>query len=265
MPKRFIDPDWKKLRVLPGYMQRAWFYVWDKADECGVYYHDQEYFKLDLRLETEVSIQQLSELPEFEILPGDRILIKNFLFVNYTKLKPDYNPHKPAFRAIERNGLCLNPSLNQAYLKLEEEDKEEDEGKKEGGKEETIPTIDPETLVPTMVKKFMEVNPAYPYDQLSDFSAIRLIAEKISKWLGQSGQSTDNQNRAMILKRWGELVGHIKTHSFFSELSLTQLNKQFQSVVQSLNGNGSNRNKNRQNGSHRTVITGDSESAGTFE
>src|SRR5688572_2679870 len=98
MAKRFIDPDWKKLRLLPGYMQRAWFYIWDKADEAGVYHYDREYFKLDLRLKEDVTLEDLATLPDCEILSGDRILIRNFLLVNYKELKPNYNPHKPAFR-----------------------------------------------------------------------------------------------------------------------------------------------------------------------
>jgi hypothetical protein len=103
MAKRFIEPDWKKLRLLPEYLQRAWFYIWDKADNCGVYLFDVEYMKLDLRLSSEISLSDLGGLPECEILSGDRVLIKNFLVVNYKQLKPGYNPHKPAFRDLEKN------------------------------------------------------------------------------------------------------------------------------------------------------------------
>lgn len=139
MPKRFIEPDWKELRKLKEVLQRAWFYIWDKADEAGVYKYDPDYMKLDLSLDEPLPLIDLKKLPECEILPGERILIKNFLVVNYKELKPDYNPHKPAFRAIEKNLLKLNSSLNQAYFKLEEEEEYEEEDKDESfGKSENL-------------------------------------------------------------------------------------------------------------------------------
>lgn len=132
MAKRFISPDWKKLRPLPGYLQRAWFYIWDKCDACGVYHFDEDYIKLDLKLKEEVTVRDLSKLPECKILPGDRILIENFLSVNYGHLRPDYNPHKAAYRDLEKNGLILNSSLNQASMKHEEEGEDKEEDKDEG-------------------------------------------------------------------------------------------------------------------------------------
>ncbi len=131
MAKRFIEPNWKVLRLLSVELQRAWFYIWDKADNAGVYHFDNDYLKLDLSLKIDLNLQDLATLPECEILPGERILIKNFLVVNYTQLKHNYNPHKPAFRDLQKNGLSLNSSLNQACLKLEDEDIKEDEDEDE--------------------------------------------------------------------------------------------------------------------------------------
>lgn len=135
MAKRFIQPDWKQLRKLNEKLQRAWFYLWDQCDDIGVYHYDPDYLKLDLKITNGISLSDLSKLPECEILPGERILIKNFITVNYTNLKHNYNPHKPAFRDLDKNNLKLNLSLNQASLKLEEEeeDKDKDEGEEEGG------------------------------------------------------------------------------------------------------------------------------------
>ena len=127
MAKRFIEPEWKELRKLPEHLQRAWFYIWDKADNIGVYHYDKDYLKLDLGLQYAISLEDLAALPKCEILPGERILIKNFLVVNYKELKPNYNPHKPAFRDLEKNKLKLNSSLDEAWFKLEEEDKDKDE------------------------------------------------------------------------------------------------------------------------------------------
>lgn len=262
MAKRFIDPDWKKLRLLPGYLQRAWFYMWDKADEAGVYHYDPEYFKLDLRLTEDVTIEDLGKLPEAEILPGDRILFKNFLLVNYTKLKPDYNPHKPAFRAIERNHLNLNSSLNQASLKLEEEGEDEEEDKEERGTGKTIP-INPDAVVPNMAKAFQDANPEYPDDRDTDYPPLRELAKKILKDLGSGKDFADIKNRTDILHRWGELVAYIQTDSHLSKYSLTQINKHYQSVVQSFNNAGKH-GKAKQNGTGRAVVTEGITTSGKF-
>lgn len=259
MAKRFIQPDWKKLRLLPGYLQRAWFYIWDKADDAGVYHYDEEYFKLDLKLEQDVPLAALGELPECQILPGYRILIKNFLAVNYVKLKLDYNPHKPAFRAIEKNGLTLNSSLNQASLKLEEEGEDEEEDKVEGSMKETN-HFEPKGIVADMAKNFQDVNPKYPPDKNLDFPALGEIAIWISMEQKLSGGIVLPKNKTPILKRWGELVKHIKADPHLCKYSLTQINKHFQSVVQSFN-NGSNGNY-KQNHQRGPVITGTAEGAG---
>jgi hypothetical protein len=263
MAKRFIDPDWKKLRVLPGYMQRAWFYIWDKADECGVYHYDVEYFKLDLRLTEAVTIDDLGKLPDCEILPGDRILLKNFLQVNYTKLKPGYNPHKPAFRALERNQLRLNSSLNQASLSLEEEGEDEEEDKEEGLSKGTK-EFQPAGVVAEMAEVFQAENSKYPRDKDKDFPALLEIAEAISEEQRLIGSDMGDQGKKpVILRRWGELVKFMKTDPFLCKYSLTQINKHFQSVVQSFN-NANNFTKSGKSTSHQPVITGAAEGAGTF-
>lgn len=136
MAKRFISPDWKALRKLPDSLQRAWFYMWDKCDEAGVYEYDSEYMKLDLSLKQALSVSDLIRCPEVVLLPGGQLYIKNFIEVNYGTLKEGYNPHKPAFRSILKYNLS---SLNQASMKLEEEDEDKDEEGKGGVGEKPFP------------------------------------------------------------------------------------------------------------------------------
>ncbi len=128
--KKFISPNWKVLRKLSSSLTQAWFYVWDQADACGVYVYDEDYLAVDLG--EKISFEQLLQLPNVQDLGGGRILLLDYIEVNYVNLKPDYNPHKPAFRSLEKNNLKLNSSLNQALFKLEDEDEKEDEGKDEG-------------------------------------------------------------------------------------------------------------------------------------
>lgn len=168
MAKRMINPDWKKLRSLPGYLQRAWFYIWDKSDAAGVYHFDEDYLKLDLKLKETVTLQDLARLPECKILPGERILIENFLSVNYGHLRPDYNPHKPAYRDLEKNGLSLNSSLTQALAKEEEEGEDKDEEKDEDKDEEVFRGDDKKLLVSKMCSAWYKKFPAYTADKTRD-------------------------------------------------------------------------------------------------
>lgn len=239
MPKRFIQPDWKLLRKLPYDLQRAWFYIWDKADECGVYTYDPDYMKLDLSLNEAIPLHEFSRLPECEILPGERILIKNFLLVNYKNLKPDYNPHKPAFRDLSKNKLILNSSLNQASMKLEEEDidkdKEEDKEKGGTGENKTSPKeIDVERVFiqqggsKEMATAFFNRHSATGWkirgSPIFDWS--HLVGNFIINWnenkkngsksnSGSNGASANDRQRAAnenLLKKLREATGRIATN-----------------------------------------------------
>jgi hypothetical protein len=133
MSKRFVDTNrWKSFRGLSSKLVRLYDYCWDKSDACGVYEIDFEYLKIDTG--ENYKDEDFLKLPKdlvAKISPGKILFIK-FIEVNYGELKDGYNPHKPAFRALEKNKLEINSSLNQALFKLEEEDKEE--GEEEKGK-----------------------------------------------------------------------------------------------------------------------------------
>jgi len=101
----------------------------------------------------------------------------------------------------------------------------------EGGTGETIPA----GIVPDMLHEFMLTNPDYPSEQLTDFPALRLIAGKILKWQKQKGDITDPANAETIKLRWGELIPFIRADSHFGGYSILQINKYFQSIVQSFN------------------------------
>jgi len=116
MARKVHNPNWQALRKLDASLKLALFYIWDKSDDAGVYTFDPEYMTIDTGLN--LSFTELTKIPGLERLDNDRLLITDFIRVNFGHLKPDYNPHKPAFRAIEKNQLELNPSLTQACAKL---------------------------------------------------------------------------------------------------------------------------------------------------
>lgn len=119
---------WRKLDLR---QRNTWIYIWFNCDAAGVYELDEDQFEFDNGYELDLSFLS-QQLGNYLQLFGEKILIKSYLSVNYGKeMKPDYNPHKPAFRAISLHDLKINPSLNQACFKLvdvdEDEREEEDE------------------------------------------------------------------------------------------------------------------------------------------
>jgi hypothetical protein len=191
--KKFISPNWKVLRKLSSSLTQAWFYVWDQADACGVYVYDEDYLAVDLG--EKISFEQLLQLPNVQDLGGGRILLLDYIEVNYVNLKPDYNPHKPAFRSLEKNNLKLNSSLNQALFKLEDEDEKEDEGKDEGEKEKA-PAKKP-------IAEWMELFP------FKSQEAIKAMEDYIShrKQLRVKPYTAIGLKQAMAeWDRWGEAV-----------------------------------------------------------
>lgn len=140
MTKRFIDIStlpkaWRKLK--PS-LKLTWYYLWNNCDASGVWEIDEDLFEFENGFE--LDIEKLQEfLPNEIVISNNLVLINNFIVVNYNALKEDYNPHKPAFRAILKNNLKLKPSLNQACFKLVDEDEDEEEDKDEKEKEKKIP------------------------------------------------------------------------------------------------------------------------------
>ncbi len=122
MRKRFIDIStlpkaWRKLN--PS-LKLAWFYLWNHCDPAGVWEIDSDLFEFENGFELNVQLlkYELGDLIEFN---DEIILLTNFISVNQcdlSKLRENYNPHKPVFRSINKYKLKLNPSLNQVSLKL---------------------------------------------------------------------------------------------------------------------------------------------------
>lgn len=121
-------------------------------------------------------------------------------------------------------------------------------GFKEGGMGETLP----QGIVPEMLQAFKVSNPGYPTDQTVDFPALLCIGNKIVAWQKLPGDVTGAKNVEVIKSRWGELVPFIRAHTLFGGYSLAQVNKHFQSIVQSFN---SGQNGNKQKGSTTTKQT----------
>lgn len=152
MAKRFIDTDiWSKsFRKASASLKILYFYLEIKADPAGVYEIDEAYLSIDLGFKvTMTDFETLAEkLPEdVQILPGEKILLLKFIDRNCGKLKADYNPHKPVFRALGKHNLRYYNSqfqgLGKTSASLVEEDVEEEVNiiKDSARKEPEIPEL----------------------------------------------------------------------------------------------------------------------------
>tara|TARA_B100001146_G_C16160039_1_gene425225 strand:+ start:294 stop:1016 length:723 start_codon:yes stop_codon:yes gene_type:complete len=180
MSKRFIDNSIlpKSFRKLNPSLKLAWYYIWNNCDPAGVWEIDEDLFEFengfDLDLENlEKNLGDLLEISHEKEL----ILIKDFIAINQCdlqKLNSDYNPHKPVFRALLKNDVKLNPSLNQASLKLvvgvvvgvEVEDKEK------GGVGEKTEKSKPKKIKIPTEEEFIEY--AFANEVQADESKVRL-------------------------------------------------------------------------------------------
>lgn len=131
MSKRFIDTSkyrqaWRKLD--PRF-RAAYSWLVENADAAGFWIIDLDHFKFECGYALDLE-KFLREIAGAVVKHGtEKLSITDFIQVNYGELKEGYNPHKPALRALAASQLS---SLNQASLKLEEEDKEEGEDNIEG-------------------------------------------------------------------------------------------------------------------------------------
>lgn len=152
MAKRFIDNSIlpKAFRKLNPSLKLTWYYIWTHCDKSGVWEIDEDLFEFENRIEFDLE-KFKKEFDELIEVKGEKILLKDFLRIDCGKLRENYNPHKPYLRAIAKNRLKLDPSLNQAYFKLGDGDgdgdgdKEEDEKEKEGVGEKTKKPKKPKT------------------------------------------------------------------------------------------------------------------------
>lgn len=278
MAKRFTDSNKyrkKFYRNLPGAYKLLWDFLYHDCDNCGIWIVDfemaQNYLGKDMPVDAKTALDYFNsdETRIIELKGGDKWFLPGFIEFQYAHLSEKNRAHIPVIAALKKFDL-LNPDLSIKEknkgdtgplqgAKDKAQDKEMDKDKDK----EAENSVNPESLVPMMAEKFRDLNPAYPFDQQVDFPSLRLIAEKILKWLGLTGGFVPAKNRELTLYRWGEIVDYIPTNQHLSTYSLTQINKHFQSVVQSFNNAGSNGNSSK-NHKRGPVITGTATGAGSL-
>lgn len=116
---------------------------------------------------------------------------------------------------------------------------------KEGGTGETENDIDvnPEAIAPKMVTVFKTAYPKYPIDREADFKSCVEIAKKIALNNGWSKSSILNGRMNDVLSNWSAMVNYSKNDKWFSTRSISDFNKEFQRLIQSINSSNDGREK----------------------
>jgi hypothetical protein len=245
--KRFTDTelyDKPWFMVLSCRLKCAVEYLFKKCDATGVW--EPNYILAATYVGdggfTEQELFSIDGGKQFEKLPNGKIFLPGFCDFQYGVLTESCRPHRPIIQKLKKHGLYERVLIG--YQKgtntLEEKDKDKDkeqEKEKDFGKSENLLMPDPPPIgiVPDMLTIFMINNSEYPSDQDVDFPSLREIASKIVKWLKLPGDITIPKNTNAIQRRWGELVSHTQAHAHFRTYSISQVNKHFQSIVQSFN------------------------------
>lgn len=271
MAKRFTDTNkYKKpfIRSLPGAYKLLWDFLYHDCDHAGIWIVDfetaQVFVGKDMEIEKDKALELFNTKEERVVVleGGDKWFIPSFIDFQYGHLSEKNRAHNSVISMLKKYGLIdeslsvgkkgksENKPLTSTLQGAMDKDKEQEKDKEQ----DKIPAVEENSaIVPQMGIDFKEANPKYPFDQSVDFPSLLSIAEKILRWEKLEGGVS--KNRAIILTRWGEMISHIKSDSFLSKYSITQINKHFQSIIQSINANGDQHGKAKKDYTHRPAIT----------
>ena len=154
------------------------------------------------------------------ILKGYGILDEGLTKGYYTLTKP-YVKRTGRTRDIDKD---IDKSLEGKI-----EDSKGGMGEKEGGRK---------GVGPQMVQVFKDAFPEYPVDQSLDYGACLEIAYKIAASKNWPKEAVVNGKMADVISIWMQMIGFVKSDKWYSTRSISDLNKEFQRLSQSIKNNG---------------------------
>lgn len=90
-------------------------------------------------------------------------------------------------------------------------------------------------LIPLMVKNWMDKNPNYFKDEVSDSTACLEISYKIAQMKGWDKKDVIGAKRDDVIFEWVKIIDFVLTDNFLKSLALKNINNQFQMVIQKIN------------------------------
>jgi len=89
-------------------------------------------------------------------------------------------------------------------------------------------------LGPQMVEAFIKAFPEYPIDKNLDYSACLEIGYKIASAKGWDRRDVVNGKKTDIISEWMLMISFIRSDKWYSTRSISDLNKEFQRLMQSM-------------------------------
>lgn len=240
MASRYTDTEiWNEdwFCAMPGEYQLFVKYVWAKCDNAGVWKPNKIDFesKTKFKVSPDLLFKKMNEggggSQRVLLLDNGRWFFTGYILFQWFNKKKSFDLvlsnrlHKSLYDILIENKVPLpkvrglKEVLKTSMVMVMD------------NKRETV--INQSAIVPTLVQQFKDENPDYPYDQTTDFPAVREISEKILLWAKLPGTITDATNCSVITERWKQLLRHVKADQHYRTYSLTRINKHFQSIAQS--------------------------------
>lgn len=241
MAKRFIDTDiWDKewFMDLDFKLKCLVQLVRSKCDIAGIWSPNWRMAKMYLGEDVnEHELLKIDGGRQFKKLKNGKIFCIDFIKFQYGVLSEKSPVHKKIFSILSENSIdYLGNEIGYVYpinrVQEEEEDKEEEKEKEEGGVGETF--FSQNLLITEMKKTFINNFPEAFIDE-NDLPALLEIAKKIFKWLNLQGNFLAHKEQ--IVENFETIITHCKADSFLQRYSISQINKNFSSVIQSLKSN----------------------------
>lgn len=250
--------DWtdsEKMNKLSVGAERFFVRLIMKADDFGRYYADPCLLRSFLYPRIVEKVKEadiskfLNECQKNDVLSVYEVDAKLYLQINEFGQRLRIMKSKFPLPSARNDGhlsdTCPQPAADcgepltsvSPELEVEEkkklEDRKEEEGSLLGSGEEDITPI---LLAPQMVQVYKTNFPDYPVDQNNDFPACVEIAAKVASMKGWPAQSITNGRQPDVLKEWEAIVLFCRGDSWYSKRSISNLNKEFQTLILSKNG-----------------------------
>jgi hypothetical protein len=242
----------------------AWKYLTDVCDHAGIWKIDFGQLVDDTGLEDfDLTVfinacNQDFDKENGEKISRERIKIVNkrtvwltgFIRFQYENKDFMINPEVPAINSaltILKGYGILEEGLSKGYYTLTkpyikrtgrtidiDKDIPKDESvggageKREGGR----------GIGPDMVRVFKDAFPDYPVDQTLDYGACIELAYKIATSKNWTKESVVNGKQSEVLVIWAKIVAFVKSDKWFSTRSLSDINKEYQRLIQSIKTDG---------------------------
>jgi len=244
----------KDLPYLPLYVQD--FLTDEKLMECsatstGVYvrimcvlHKSLPYGKILLKQKDKQTNDQIKNfaLKLAKYLPYDLVVVvealKELLSEDVLQIEGDYLVQKrmvnDGILSLKRSESGRKGGLSQNYFA-----KAKIEAKVEANSDidiDNVIIINNTEIAPEMFKIFKSKNPKYPHDKQKDFTSCLSMAYKIADSKGWEQKDVLTSKKADVLKSWEKIVVFCAADKWFSKRALSDLNNEWQRIIQSMNG-----------------------------